>query len=175
MFKKQGFTLIELVIVIIILGILSATAVPKFLNLSRDARIASLYGISGALASTSLIVEVKAKIENVVDGSIEMNGDTVTVDNGYISGHWNNAWRYALSVGEEISFTNINDTCTKNAICGVGYQRTITGLPNTLSITGERGLVMLWLEGDKLSDLCFAFYYNPGDGAPTTGIVDDGC
>ena len=39
--KQQGFTLIELVIVIIVLGIIAAFAVPKFINLSSDARLAS--------------------------------------------------------------------------------------------------------------------------------------
>jgi len=181
--KNKGFTLIELVIVIIILGILSATAIPKFVNLSSDARIASLEGIAGALSSTSLLVQLKAKVENVTDGSIAIDGDSVAVDNGYISGHWENAWRYALNIGEEISYTEIDDTCTKNAICGVGFQSTADGLPSTLTLTGERGLVLLWLEGDTLSDLCFAYYYNPGvddDGdisneSPSVGIVSDGC
>lgn len=174
-YKQQGFTLIELVIVIVILGIISATAIPRFVDLSRDARIATLNGIRGALAATSQLVALKAKVEGVENGSIEIDGNAVTVDNGYISGHWNNAWRYALHVGQEISYTNLNLTCSKNAICGVGYQSTISGLPSSLTLTGERGLVMLWLEGDMLSDLCFAFYYNPGNAAPTTGIVDTGC
>jgi len=183
MINKQGFTLIELVVVIVILGIIGAVSLPKFINLSSDARIASLQGIQGALSATSQLVELQARVDNVVDGSVEIEGNPVTVDNSFISGHWNNAWRYALNVGQEIEFTQINDTCTKNAICGVGFQSSITGLPSTLALTGERGLVMLWLEGDKLSDLCFAYYYNPGVDAggdtskerPSTGIVSEGC
>jgi MSHA pilin protein MshA len=49
--KQQGFTLIELVIVIVILGILAATAAPKFIDLSTDARIATLKGMQGAMSS----------------------------------------------------------------------------------------------------------------------------
>lgn len=175
MLKKQGFTLIELIIVIVILGIIAAVAAPKLVNLSRDARIASLQGIQGAMSSTSLLVHVKAQVEGVTDGNVEIDGTSVTVDNGYISGHWNNAWRYALNVGEEIGFTNVNATCTVNDICGVGFQSSETGLPSSLSLTGERGLVMIWFKGDSLSDLCYAFYYNPGNAAPTTGYVDTGC
>lgn len=46
---QQGFTLIELVIVIIILGILSASAIPKFVNLQSDAKKAVLSGLEGAI------------------------------------------------------------------------------------------------------------------------------
>ncbi len=47
--RQQGFTLIELVVVIVILGILAVTAAPKFMNLQGDARNASLQGLKGAI------------------------------------------------------------------------------------------------------------------------------
>lgn len=58
--KSSGFTLIELVVVIVILGILAATAAPKFMDLQKDARISALNGLMGALKSANSMVYSKA-------------------------------------------------------------------------------------------------------------------
>ncbi|QWZ76165.1 prepilin-type N-terminal cleavage/methylation domain-containing protein [Aeromonas sp. FDAARGOS 1419] len=61
--KQAGFTLIELVIVIIILGILAVTAAPKFLNLQDDARKSAAQGVQSALQSAANLVYSKAALE----------------------------------------------------------------------------------------------------------------
>ncbi|HEX4943230.1 MAG TPA: prepilin-type N-terminal cleavage/methylation domain-containing protein [Usitatibacteraceae bacterium] len=53
--SQQGFTLIELVVVIVILGILAAVAVPKFIDLSGEASQAAVEGVAGGLSSASAV------------------------------------------------------------------------------------------------------------------------
>ncbi|MGR6860566.1 type II secretion system protein [Aliivibrio salmonicida] len=85
--RQGGFTLIELVVVIVILGILAVTAAPKFLNLQGDARASSLQGLKGAMSGAAGIVYGKAAIEGVERKSLaDMGSDTVdgiTTNFGY--------------------------------------------------------------------------------------------
>ncbi len=81
--KQQGFTLIELVMVIVILGILSAFAFPKFANLSGNARLASLNGALGAVKSSSAIVHAKALVLNQTSGALTIEGTALNLVNSY--------------------------------------------------------------------------------------------
>jgi len=105
-----------------------------------------------------------------------VSGEKIKVNHGYIEGRWNNGWSNAIDLGKEMGFTDAGATCTTNDICAVGSQKDIDSLPDEVVTTGEPGLVMFWLAGSKISDRCYAFYYNPYNGdKPTIGIVDEGC
>ncbi|WP_341502863.1 type II secretion system protein [Gallaecimonas sp. GXIMD4217] len=79
--KQSGFTLIELVVVIIILGILAVTAVPKFIDLQSDARKSAMQGILGGVKGASNLAHAKFLVSPAASAAIE--GITVNFVNGY--------------------------------------------------------------------------------------------
>ncbi|WP_417760917.1 type II secretion system protein [Shewanella sp.] len=109
--KQQGFTLIELVVVIIILGILAVVAAPKFINLQSDARGSTLKGMKAAIEGANSMVYSKAVLQGAQNGTgtVDINGTETTDDdistvNGYLA-----ATQTSLQAGLDVTFDSGNN------------------------------------------------------------------
>ncbi len=168
----KGFTLVELVVVLLVLGVISSIAIPKFLDLRKDALLGALKGIEGTLHSTTGIYQPLAAIRGVKTGNLLINGTNVQFHSGFPDGHWNNAFRHILDISTNSGYTRPGARCTQYRLCGVGMR---TSIPTVADTLGGRG-VIIWPEGYRINERCFAYYYNRHDGSyPMIGLIDQGC
>ena len=150
---EGGFTMIELIVVIVILGVLAATALPKFINLSADARAAAVGGMRASLSAASDLIRAKCIVTPSCNSTA--GGSTVTV-NG-VSYAMYNGWLDAGDVG-------LNEI--DKAITYDGF--TLELLPMVHRFK---------LDGAKNPSACYAQYQEvsvPGE-APVISVDVSGC
>lgn len=173
MHNNRGFTLIELVIVIIVLGILAVIAAPKFINMSDDARLASLEGMQGAMKSGAKMIHTKAVIEGKSSGSdsITIGNATIALHSGYPIGNWFYGIRYIVNL-DTVNYSNANDKCTSQW-CGRGNQ---TVIPSGVTTTSPGRIGKVYPKGYSWNDQCGVYYINHENGsAAEIGLETNDC
>ncbi|TRX52804.1 type II secretion system protein [Thalassomonas sp. M1454] len=152
--NNKGFTLIELVIVIVILGILAATAAPKFIDLTGDARGAVIEGVEGSVNSAADIAHAKALIEGATaaytDGStndfIMVAGTKIELNYGWPT---NESIELMVEISdEEIVFASgaqgtgstwTHNGATDTANCFVNYDNNVANAETRPSVESKIG------------------------------------
>ncbi len=122
-YRQSGFTLIEMVAVIIILAIMAATALPKFVNLSQDARLASINGLAGGLRSAAALAKSQWLVAQSANQTyVSMGAIRVTVFNAMTPGSTPNILGYPTATHPGIVLALDNTSGYESSAFGLGWR-----------------------------------------------------
>ena len=145
--KQQGFTLIELVMVIVILGVLSAFALPRFADLGTDARKASLSGLSASVRAASNIAHAQYLVSGVdSNGKIKLDNVNIDMENGYPT----------------------------TASTGITAAAQVSGSDYTIDVSSDKATVTYQVSGAKTAATCQVVYTAATSGASASVTKADG-
>lgn len=177
--RIAGFSLIELVVVIVLLGILSATALPKFVDLKDDAKQAEMLVMKGAIASAAKLVSLQVRLspENLNGNQNRFNldnGDQIRTRGGLADGRWNNTFAFLVDF-EDIAQTGAND-CSDVSLDPIKWcvrqrnQGWFSNSARNYAPSGSgRGIIIFPYGYNVNNDRCYIYYLNQNDSAiPST-------
>lgn len=156
-YGQSGFTLVEMVAVVIILAVLAANAIPRFANLSGDARQSSVNGLAGGLRSAISLTKTKWLVANSAAlNTVDMNGTGVSVVNVTTTTPVSSTANLGLPLMTAAGIDNILDA--------------INGFTSAQAATGETW----WPTGVTTSTTCYV-EFNSATGVVIASATTAGC
>lgn len=154
--KQAGFTLIELIMVIVILGILSAFALPRFADLSGNAETAAVEGARASVASSNAIVHASALANSSTDqnDTVDLEGQTI-----------NTAWGYA-TVGD----IDVAASLDASEFSVTQVQAQVEVAPAAAG-SDTPAIAIIMSAGASSGDACFTYTESVGDDSATVGAM----
>ena len=138
--RQTGFTLIELVIVIVILGILAAAALPRFSDLSTDARVAAVNGLAGSIRSAASIAKATQLAKGLVSNvTVSLDGQPIAMAFGFPT-----AVAISLALSDIAGFTtaiatgvSTNFLLSGRTNCQVNYNQATDAASYTVTVVSS--------------------------------------
>lgn len=167
--RVSGFTLIELIIVIVILGILSVVAAPRFIDISSDARASAIESLTASVKSFDKLVYSKSLILGIQNNNHNSNEADQDLQGGFFLGNdfihtaFGHPWLFNEStirnvINADVEFQSGNSKFTvceyDGEFCAIKFSS--GGLNGVAAYTGSA--IAFYFSGDNVNANCFAYY-----------------
>lgn len=156
--NAQGFTLIELIVVITILGILAAVALPRFIGVQRDARVSKLLALNGSIRAASALAHARC----LLDQAATPVGACLPTVTSVVS---------MEGVNNILTFNSYPEASAGGVIAAAQLDAATDGLTITGGGAGPAQLITVDLTGASVPATCRISYTSPAAAAGSAPVI----